>query len=460
MLKYGDFTFSLNIVVMHKPRWIVGLAFFISSCGLAQLGKPNPDRLIQVSLVPGLGTNGFHPGTYNNFFSLNLTAGLSNSNRIFEVGVFSNLNVSETRGFQLAGVANLTGANAFANLMPKEVDKKVNGGFEANLHGWQISGLTNVVLNNVFGVQWTAGVNHTHGALFGWQLAGLGNTVHKYSFGVQVAGLWNTSRGSMDGVQLGTLLNFTEGGLFGFQVGAFNHAGFSQGVHSVDASGAWGIQIGLFNRAARMNGFQFGLINIAGPSQGTQVGLINIYRRGQNANTKDGTAIGLLNIGELRYVAVYADELFITNYEVATGNRKNGRITTASVLKAVENSLIYSRSSWHSADTWAVGYGLRKSFWNRSAGPGRTEYRFFGLGLEVLQVNTERRKFLRDWNLITRGKLQAGTRIHPKLYGVYAFGSVTLNYANRLQGINASRFDETADARVFWPGFSAGFLLH
>jgi hypothetical protein len=445
---------------MQKTRWLVGLAFLVGTTAFAQVATITPERIFQFSLVPGIGTNGFHPGSYTNYFSLNLTGGFSNSNRIFELGLFSNLNVSETRGLQIAGLANLTGANAFAKLAPKEVEKKVNGGFEANLHGWQIGGMINRVLNNVFGAQWTGGVNHASGALFGWQLAGLGNTVHKYSFGVQLAGLWNTSRVSMDGVQAAALLNFTEGGLFGLQLGAVNYADFTQGIHSMDVTGSWGTQIGLINRAARMNGFQFGLINIAGPSQGTQVGLINIYKRGQTANTKDGTAIGLINVGELRHVAVFADELFATNYEVATGNRKNGRITTAPVTKSIENSLIYSRGNWHTPGVWAVGYGLKKNFWNRSAAPGRTEYRFIGAGAEVLHVNPERGKFLRDWNLITRLKLQAGTRIHPKLFGVYLFGTVTANYANDLQGIASERFEKSDRAAVIWPGFSAGVLLH
>lgn len=445
---------------MHRTRWLVWLAFFAAGGVLGQPVKTNPERVVQVSLVPGIGTNGFHPGTYTNFFSVNFTSGFSNANRIFEVATISNLNVSETRGFQLAGVANLTGSNAFAALLPKEIDKKINGGFEANLHGWQLAGLTNVVLNNVFGAQWTGGVNHAGGALFGWQLAGLGNTVHKYTFGVQLAGLWNTSRASMDGVQVAGVMNVTHGGLFGLQLGAYNHAEFTTGVHAVDVSGAWGVQIGLINRVARLNGFQFGLVNIAGPSQGTQVGLINIYQRGKNANTKDGTAIGLVNVGEFRYLAVYADELFAFNYEVATGNRKNGRVTSDAQTRSIENALIYSRGNWHTDGVWAVGYGLKKTIWNRTTAPGRSEYRFLGMGAEVLQVNTERGKFLRDWNLITRWKVQAGTRLHPRLFGVYVFGSATLNYASGLQGIAADRFEKRSNASVFWPGFSAGVLLH
>ena len=116
-------------------------------------------RTFQVSLVPGLGTNGMHPGGYHNYFSLNLTGGYSASTYLLEVGVLSNFNTEETRGLQIAGLANLTGANAFAGMQRPERAEKTRKGFEANLSGLQISGLSNVVLNNVFRGQVTGGID-------------------------------------------------------------------------------------------------------------------------------------------------------------------------------------------------------------------------------------------------------------------------------------------------------------
>src|SRR5690606_22564477 len=143
---------------------------------------------------------------------------------LFEIGLVSNLNELETRGLQFAGIANLTGANSFAGLLPKEIDKLKREGFEPNLTGIQTSGLTNIVLNNVFGAQFTGGINMAGGALQGLQIAGIANMVTKYTFGVQLAGLWNISIASMDGLQMSALYNMTQNELYGVQVGLWNNA--------------------------------------------------------------------------------------------------------------------------------------------------------------------------------------------------------------------------------------------
>jgi hypothetical protein len=179
----------------------------------------------QFSFLPGVGSNGIDPGAYNNYFSLNLTAGYSNANLLFEIGILLNLNVSETRGIQIAGLANITGGNAFTGLTEKEISKKIREGIEMNLSGFQFSGAINGVRGNVFGGQITGGINATAGALQGIQIAGLANTVGKYTFGLQLSAVLNRSAQSMDGIQLAVLFNTTKGQLFGFQGGIINHAG-------------------------------------------------------------------------------------------------------------------------------------------------------------------------------------------------------------------------------------------
>lgn len=127
----------------------IGMAVCLSFAVQAQ--RKNPDqRSFQFSIVPALGTNGLHPGGFTNDFSINLTSGYSKANRVFELAGISNLNTNATRGLQLAGLANLTGANAFSGIKEREIDKMIRTGFEANLTGAQISGLTNAVLTNVF----------------------------------------------------------------------------------------------------------------------------------------------------------------------------------------------------------------------------------------------------------------------------------------------------------------------
>ncbi|NJM31754.1 MAG: hypothetical protein HC848_01280 [Limnobacter sp.] len=428
-------------------------------------------RTLQMSLAPGVSTNGMHPGGYTNIISINFTSGYSAANFLVEIGALSNLNVNETRGLQFAGLFNLTGGNAYAGMQQKEIDEKKRTGFEANLSGAQFSGIGNVVLNNAFGWQTSGGVNVVKGALQGLQVAGIANVVHKYSFAVQLAGLWNVSFESMDGVQVASLANYTKGGLYGSQIGLWNTAGFIEGKNSFENDDATGLQIGLINKAGKMNGFQVGLINIGKEMQGTQIGLINIYRRGKTPVTRDGTAIGLLNFGDFGYLSVYASELFLTNIELATGNMKNGRMRSDRVNKYVHNALIYSNDARFLSsdsvrqDRWAFGYGFRKMFFNRSETPGMGEYRFISYGFDLLHVNQQHKKLTKDLSLLFRPKLMAGTKLHRKA-GVYVFGAITYNVymTDTRQEVSSTFLESSATVQgsrlQCWPGFHAGVMVH
>lgn len=429
--------------------------------------QTNPEKVkpLQISLAPSLGTNGLQPGSYSNRISFNLTSGYSAKNLLFEYATISNLNTSGTRGLQIAGLANITGGNALGGLSKKEVDQKMKSGFNSHLAGAQISGLTNIVVDEVFGFQLTGGVNLGKNAMFGTQIAGISNIVYKFSFGVQLAGLWNVSVESMDGVQVAGLANTTEGGLFGWQIGAYNHAGSTEGVNSFENKNPWGVQIGLFNFAGRMNGFQIGLINRAKQSQGTQIGLINFYRRGKVVNTKDGTAIGLLNFGDMNYGAVYSSDLFALNYEIATGNRKNGRVKLDGKNVYWVNSLVYSTTPFHQG-AWAMGYGMKKMFFSRSDLPGMSEFRFLSYGMDFSHVSFEPGSLTKSLSLLSRAKVEIGTRLAPKLYGIYVFGGFTYNcYWTDGQQSLAPLFLKSVSEKdnyrfEFWPGFTFGVMIH
>lgn len=439
------------------------LYFFISSCAPAQ--GIETKRLLQFSLVPGLSTNGLQPGSFNNYFSVNLTSGYSASSSFFEIASISNLNTHLTKGLQLAGIANLTGVNAFAGLSKKEKENKIKTGYTSLFSGAQFSGLANVVMNDAYGAQVSGAFNVSKGALLGMQWSGIANVVYKYSFGFQLSGLSNVSYESMDGVQVAGLMNYTQGGLYGVQISAYNKAGFTEGINSYENKSAWGLQLGLINVAQTMNGFQIGLINWCKHSQGTQIGLINIYKGGKQTGSKDGTAIGLINIGDMGYLAVSANELFAVNYELATGNRKNARLNKSRLNKYWENALIYSRHSFNQS-RWAFGYGIRKMYFNRSTLPGMTEFRFISWGMDFQHVNNKPGKIERDLSLLTRLKLMAGTRIAPKLLNVYVFTAITANGflsdedQNLAPNSVRKRTPVKGESLEWWPGFSAGILIH
>ena len=435
------------------------LIFTVSSSAALAQRKDSFTKIFQFSLVPGIGSNGFHPGGYNNYFSLNLSSGYSGANYLVEVAAISNLNVNETRGLQFAGIANLTGANSFQGLRTKEIDRKIREGVEANLSGVQFSGVANVVLNNVFGGQTSAGINISKGALMGFQLGGISNTVYKFAFGFQLAGLYNSAVQSMDGVQVAGLFNFTEGGLRGVQLAVFNKAASMSGINNFPkANDPTGFQIGLINFAGRMNGFQFGLINYGKRMQGTQVGLINIFNDGKDPQTRDGTAIGLLNIGSAFYLSAYVNDIFLSNIEIGTGTVKNRRISGDGVEKQFMSSLIYASDAFLGGrEQWAIGYGIKKLYFNRSTFPGMNRFRFISLGGDFLHINHQRKKFTKDLSLISRPTISVGSRLHPKNRNFFVFVSAVYNvyFTENEEALKTL----IRDGKKHWPGFAAGVMI-
>jgi hypothetical protein len=443
-----------------KTLTLLTLLIVVSASTNAQMR--NFTRIFQVSLAPAISTNGMNSEGYNNYFSLNLTSGVSSENHVLEIGTFSNLNVLNTRGIQIGGIANVTGGNAFARMLPKEIERKKREGFEANLSGAQFSGVVNLVLNNVFGWQATGGVNVAKGALHGFQLSGISNTVYRWTFGLQVAGLYNVSRESMDGVQISSLFNITEGGLFGVQVSLLNRAGFMNGLNSFDSDDPTGVQVGLVNMAKSMDGYQFGLVNISGPMKGTQIGLINIYRHGKDPQTRNGTAIGLFNIGAAGYFAAYTSDLFPVNLEIASGTLKNGRIKTEAYGKFVQNGLIFSNSGWLSSrKNWALGYGLKKFYFNRSLLPGYNHFRFIAFGIDLLHINHVPEKITKELSLVTRPTVMGGSRLSPKNKRYFFFVAAAYNFYNSKSDKSLDAVLERGTGATFkhWPGFSGGVLI-
>lgn len=431
----------------------------------AQQETPIAQRTFQFSISPGMGTNGTQPGSFSNYFSINLSSGYSASALLFEIGTISNLNTDYTKGLQIAGITNLTGGNTLVGLSKKEKVEKIKSGLTSYLSGGQISGLANVVLGDTYGAQFTGGINLVRGALIGIQLSAFSNIVYKYSFGIQVSGLFNVSVASMDGVQISGISNYTNGEMSGLQLGLLNQAGDIKGINSYDNTQPTGVQIGLFNFANRMNGFQIGLVNFARQSQGTQFGLLNFYKGGKQTETKDGTAIGLLNFGDLDYISVYANEIFALNYEISTGTRKNARIKLDNRNIYMTNAIIYSHGSFNGTD-WGIGYGLKKLFFKRSELPGMTESKFIGYGLDVQHISLDKGEISKNLSLLTRLKFMVGKRVAPKLFGVNWYASIGLNafLSDNESSIAPSALSSSTELKninlEYWPGFSFGLIFH
>ncbi|MEO7988429.1 MAG: hypothetical protein ABI663_02750 [Chryseolinea sp.] len=424
----------MNLIPKHSRLWILFL--FIPIVGCSQVSKKirEYDRLFQFSLLPGISTNGIYSASFRNRFSLNLFGGISAGNRILEIGLISNVNIKNSTGIQIAGIANIVGTNAFVNLsQSEERELIIKEGFKSDSKGIQVAGLINYVRDNATGIQFAGGFNLIGYDFKGTQFAGIGNVVGEQGQGLQFAGLFNIAHESMGGFQITTLLNYTHGQLAGLQLALINKNGSMDGRKSTPPTRGRSLQLGLLNMSKAMDGVQIGLINFGGKPRGVQIGLINFFKKyGSKENVKMGTPIGLLNIGSRGSVfRLYYNELFTTNAEYTTGNCLNCSYVMGSEMPYNDNYKIYNQNALilgydHSLQTWGFGYGFERILYNKvSMEPiPPNEKRMIGYGIKFLHLNKEM-KIDQDFNLLSKLHVEYGKRWKGKRY---FFVSASVNY--------------------------------
>ena len=140
----------------------------------------------QVSLTPGLSSQGMFNSQIVNEVSLNIIGGNTAGVNGVEVGGVFNINQKDARYFQVAGVFNVVGRH---------------------VQGVQVAGVSNIAVRQVSGLQ-VAGINNRSGDASGVQLSGLFNVASQIR-GVQVAGVVNVAR-KVEGVQLAGLINVAD----------------------------------------------------------------------------------------------------------------------------------------------------------------------------------------------------------------------------------------------------------
>ena len=226
------------------PQWRL-TAFFDS----LNVGMPSNKRVVQVSVFPPFGTNGWESEALANLYSVNLLAGYSAGVEGLEASLLLNASRGEVRGLQIAGFANAS---------------------EADLYGKQLS----------------AGVNMTKGRARGLQTA-----------------LFLNTAGEMTGTQAALGANFTGREFRGRQI-----AGLCNIAGGDGAPGSRQIAAG-FNYSGGKTGSQIGLINIADTVSGASIGLINIVRKGYNHLELGGSeslqTYGALKLGSRRFYNVF-----------------------------------------------------------------------------------------------------------------------------------------------------------
>lgn len=210
-------------------RWFVSTRQKVQSLNL---GDWFTERPFQLSVTPGLSTQGKMSGQVINNFSLNVFGGYTGGLKGVEFGGFFNLNRRDVNGFQVGGLFNHSGGKQT---------------------GFQVAGLSNSNLGSGKGFQTAGVVNYNRLGFSGFQAAGVANVNVENNFsGFQAAGVYNHAAHDVTGIQVAGVSNFANRNLKGIQIaGVFNHAKHNKGL-----------QIGLINYADTSDGFSIGLINI------------------------------------------------------------------------------------------------------------------------------------------------------------------------------------------------------
>jgi hypothetical protein len=439
------------------------------------------ERAFQLSLYPGISTNGIASGSYINKYSLNLFGGLNASNRNLEIGLLTNSHFQSSSGLQFAGLANITGTNAFVNLTQSEERALIHDGFEVNNRGVQVAGFLNYVLNHTTGAQISGGFNHTGNDFKGVQIAGIGNSAGGFSTGVHFAGFYNLAKKSVTGVQVSGLFNYTDEYLSGTQIALINKARKMLGTNSTPYTKARSLQIGLFNSSKEGHGTQIGLINFGGDMRGKQIGLINFYQKMKSKEFANaGTPIGILNFGSFGSIPrIHLNEIFAVNMEYVTGNCRNCTWTAAGPIGPpyIENNKKLNQNALTLGydpieKIWGFGWGFQKVLLNKfSSKPNHplNEVRQMTYGIRFLHLNREWMKVDRKFNLVSRVYFEWGRKGIKPIKSIYKYVGLSLNYFlyDAVDGVpNFTIRSKTFDLgtvgnynAMFWPGYSAGVML-
>lgn len=231
------------------------------------LGKFFTTRAFQLSLVPGLSTQGKLSPQITTAFSVNVLGGYTGGVNMIELGGLFNITKRNVKYVQAAGLLNLVG-----------------GG----VRGVQLAGIHNHVLDTVNALQ----------------AAGVSNYVKGKFSGLQMAGVYNHAVDTVRGMQAAGVANFSNQKIYGWQIA---------GVGNIANRKINGVQIaGVFNYATHLKGVQIGLINVSDSSDGYSIGLLNLVRKNGyhkisiSTNEVTNVNVAIKTGSQKMYSAIYA----------------------------------------------------------------------------------------------------------------------------------------------------------
>jgi hypothetical protein len=374
--------------------------FFLSTKQQVQslnLRKFFATRDFQVSVIPGVGTQGKLSGQVENDFSVNLFGGYTGGVNIVEIGGLFNINKRNVKYAQAAGLFNVTGGT---------------------VTGAQTAGLHNTALKNIRGVQAAGISNIAKGTIEGPQIAGIANHVSDTLQGAQVAGIVNHAEKKVTGAQLAGISNFS----------SETHGAQIAGISNFTRNTVKGVQIaGIINYAKKLNGVQVGLINIADTSEGLSFGLISIVLKGYHK------------------IAVSANEVMNLNLDFKTGTHRLYSIFMAGANFGGDSNKVFS-----------YGYGLGREFpvtkkWLYFNTELTTQYLYLGDWSKLNLLNKV--QLHATFRFGKYFSVFAGTS-----FSVYYTKQTTASgdYKNKLPGRGHHSFDLWDERVKGWFGWNAG----
>ena len=471
----------MQSISLPKPILLFVLFIAVATVSHGQVRKRYRKSNFQLSLVTGVSTNGIHPAWYFNKFSFNIFSGTSAGVQHIEISGISSSTLSFSTGIQIAGIANVVGANTFVNMeISAEREAMKEELNEPLMHGLQFSGVINLVRGNVFGSQISGGFNISYGSMFGTQWAGFGNVVNEDFRGVQLAGIYNVASSSVTGIQLSALANISRGSLAGIQIGMFNTNRKMFGKNTNPRTPARSLQIGLYNSSRTMSGIQIGLINRAKEMSGTQIGLINFFSTAPPKRaSKGGNPIAFLNFGSQGAFTRFSyNDQFQYNLERSTGNCANCSDTQYGLplnddwQRFNQNSLIVSYNPTERQEKhgyWGVGWRFEQLKYIKytnvpmKGGPQNGAF-FFSWGLENMHINWTN-KFEMEISELTSLQATYGRKV-KFLTSFYLYITARLNtyfYQNteyKLEPIMVLYQNDSSDLKYMsWLGYTIGIQV-
>jgi len=286
-------------------------------------------KLVQVSLIPYIGTNRKLSGSVDNNISFNVLAGYSGGVNGFELGGLANIVRRDVNGSQIGGVANIVGGDTkyfqfagffnlnsgsvtgtqiggFSNVVLDTLNGVQIAGFNNTLHGYmngvQISGFNNVTTQNVDGIQLTGFVNVALKDVELGQISGFANYCDNVNGG-QITGMVNFAKGdvnwgqlsgfanygkSVKGMQISGLTNISANNVSGGQItGGINYGKKAEkyqiaGIANITKEEIDGLQLaGCLNYAKKVHGYQIAILNVSDTIEsGMPIGIISFVKKG------------------------------------------------------------------------------------------------------------------------------------------------------------------------------------